>query len=207
MLNVPSGLLSRAAIVLSMLVVAATKTEADEINRSGQSSSVCASASKILLVSLDDLRHSDDVLSPLVPEFPNVLVRRKSGSTSLIRLTPKSNFWRVNWVGEHPSPALVRRWFAAPYRSIADCYRKSERLHQSIRLSGGKGNPHTRSARWPVYSVVRMTYPVFDRSGTRAIVLLSLSETQGMEGRVELVLLARDGSKWTRIGSRVLSIS
>lgn len=150
--------------------------------------------------------NSQDFLLVSPPEFPTVAVPPSKSRTGLVLLTPDSTWWRGNWSGVRPSADLIRRWFAAPYRSIAICLDKGEKGRTLGSVPGWRPSP--KSTMSNVRYNVQATYPVVDASHTHALLVYSTSAANWIVGgKAELVLLERRGSEWRRVGAGFISVS
>ncbi len=111
-------------------------------------------------------------------------------------------FWARSdqWRGQVPPAKLVDRWFATKPESVASCETVVSKL----------GTPpifeQTPAPAPPIRYGVSATLPVFDRAGTKAVMLVR-RRGNALGGYLKIVYIAKQGATWKRIGERFVSIS
>lgn len=163
----------------------------------------CPRAIAILAAASSMESAASDAISRRAPAFPTTAVQSPTGQIGSSRLSPDSEFWKFNWQGVKPSRALVRRWFAAPYRSISTCAGDLKRVDS---LPGWKrdGTGSRATTRYEVQA----TLPVLDASARRALLIYSTTAMNGTpDGHTHMLLLARSAKGWGVIGTGFLSVS
>jgi hypothetical protein len=120
-------------------------------------------------------------------------------------MTGESGFWKTGWRGEKPANELIRRWFAAPYRSISACIRGGNQPRAIDQLPGWTGPARHPNAKLS-YNVLA-TYPIVDSTNSHALILYSTASTVGIGGTTEFILLGRFRGTWRIIGTGFLRVS
>jgi hypothetical protein len=164
----------------------------------------CSEALRIFGVIASQENKRGDIVLLAPPNFPNAVLRTQTGASKLIRATQHSNIWWKGWFGRAPATNLVRRWYAAPFRSIGICFRKGDEPQRVGSLVGWVGQ--RRSNKKESAFNIRATYPVTDAAHSHALILYSKSAAPGLGGSSELLLLARTGTKWRIVGSRIQAL-
>ncbi|MES2451956.1 MAG: hypothetical protein V4610_15455 [Pseudomonadota bacterium] len=169
----------------------------------------CQEVASIVAATLSPTGREADVITTQPPPFPTVAEHRPDGSLQIVPLTRSSPFWKEGWTGERPSDSLIDLWFAAPYHSVAECLPgKGERkLGELAGMQEGRASTPATQAKDKSPARIQITEPVVDKSRSYALAFYSLSESTGLGGRVELVLLSHNNSSWKKVGSRILSVS
>jgi hypothetical protein len=157
---------------------------------------------QIFIAAASEESTAGDRIVPRAPEFPRAVIRNSKGQISSAPLTPDSDFWQSNWEGTKPSPELIARWFAAQYRSISVCTGNRERVEA---LAGWR--KQRVSERKDAGYFVRATLPVLDAAGTHALIVYSTVAVDGrLDGHTHMLLLARSGGRWQKIGTGFISV-
>ena len=120
------------------------------------------------------------------------------GSVSQSPISITSDVWKAGWLGDSPSPELVKLWVRSPVRALPDCVTKKYASFHGPKIDA-KNIPNGDPFIW------RISAPVFSHTSNSAIVLISkLSKSVG--GQSKLWLLKKRGMHWTAVGSRILRI-
>ena len=138
-------------------------------------------------------------LSAARPGMPTVF----EGDRGMKPLEAGSAFWRVGWGGKIPEPDLVRRWYRKPLQSAAGCFPDLKRT--------GAESPEDRESPglWRTSRTFRVSisYPVLDRRGAHAVILVEKHALGGIGGSTDLCLMERNGKGWKVVGRRTLIVS
>lgn len=161
---------------------------------------LCTDSRALLAAALMDRAGPNDVLSSDPPDYVFQPGKAVNGIRRITPFGPESGYWRIGWEGRAPSPALVRRWYQLPYGSISRCFQSVGVEQPLLEILGPKIRQFT-PVDGPTLSTLRVSYPVFDRSKTHAILLYSRFFRHALGGRVELVSLTRTKSGWKKTGS------
>ena len=166
----------------------------------------CTDARSILEAALIDRAGPDDVLSLDPPEFVYQPLKGAQGIGKMTPFGPESAYWRIGWQGHPPSTALVQGWYKHPYGSIARCF-LPRTAEQSLVTILGANLQRFRPFDGSEPSIVRISYPAFDRAKAHAILLYSRAFRSGLGGKLELISLTRTKSGWKKTGFRYLGAS
>jgi hypothetical protein len=191
------------ALVGSASVLSAVGARAERM-RHPPATLRCSDALRIVGSAASEQSGSEDILLSSAPEFPMVANTSQRGA-ELVRLTPDNIWWRRNWTGEKPSPQLVRRWFATPYKSIAGCLSRKPG-HRTV--GGLFDHPISRHYSNKTRYSVQVSYPVTDAARKHALLVYSTSANDQMVGgKSEILLLELSRGKWRKVGSGFISVS
>lgn len=168
------------------------------------SSSRCTEAGLILSAAIEREAHRTDNLLRSAPEHPQEVTN--SRPPKLVRLTDTSYVWTTDWSGNQPSRDLVRRWLTARYISISQCFRPARSQRRIGDLPGFANYRSIANDKAPPF-VIHATAPVFDESGTYALIYYSTAVKEFLGGRDVFALVRKSGSGWKRVGFRVLAVS
>lgn len=119
-------------------------------------------------------------------------------------ISADSAFWTGSDGQDKLGAEIIRSWVAAGDTSAAACWKRTKssnfRVVSDIDAQKVTGNPHRTD------SVVRIGRPVYDHSGSVAMVLLNYT-CPGLCGAQEFVILRKRHSYWVKTGIRLISMS
>jgi hypothetical protein len=168
------------------------------------SSSRCTEAGPILSAAIEGEAHRTDSLLWSAPEHPQEVTN--SRPPKFVQLTDTSYVWTTDWSGNQPSRDLVRRWLAARYISISQCFPSARSQRRIGDLPGFANYSSIANDKAPPF-VIHATAPVFDRSGTYALVYYSTAVKKFFGGRDVFALVRKTPSGWKKVGFRILAVS
>ncbi|WP_145618975.1 hypothetical protein [Nitrospirillum bahiense] len=153
-----------------------------------------------------------DVLANGAPDFPYVLEKVGPENYKTLPLREKSDFWKLGWKGEAPTPEIIHVSYASKHRALAErCIKDRTKPHPIGSL---------RNERYALYKPtvapyvtnygpleVRIAAPIINYKGTQALVFYDVGEIKGLGGSNGIVFLRMRDGTWDVVGRRILSDS